>query len=70
VDAAAQQPFETAIIARYRRWEATAEEALAEMYLAGISVRRVENIRKAQPLPLATPRGPTGSPPPGIDEGA
>lgn len=37
-------PFETAIIERYRRRESSVEEALIEMYLAGVSVRRVENI--------------------------
>ena len=36
--------FETAIIERYRRRETSAEEALMEMYLAGVSVRRVEDI--------------------------
>ena len=36
--------FETAIIERYRRREASIEEALIEMYLAGVSVRRVEDI--------------------------
>jgi len=40
-------PFETAIIARYRRREASVEEALIEMYLAGVSVRRVEDITEA-----------------------
>ncbi len=40
-------PFETAIIARYRRRESSAEEALVEMYLAGVSVRRVEDITEA-----------------------
>ena len=33
--------FETAIIERYRRRESSVEEALIEMYLAGVSVRRV-----------------------------
>lgn len=37
-------PFETAIIERYRRREASVEESLMEMYLAGVSVRRVESI--------------------------
>ena len=37
-----QQKFETAIIERYRRREASVEEALIEMNLAGVSVRRVE----------------------------
>src|SRR5438309_3647188 len=40
-------PFETAIIERYRRREASVEEALVEMYLAGVSVRRVEDITQA-----------------------
>ncbi len=40
-------PFETAIIERYRRREASIEEALIEMYLAGVSVRRVEDITQA-----------------------
>jgi transposase-like protein len=34
-------PFETAIIERYRRREASVEESLIEMYLAGVSVRRI-----------------------------
>ena len=42
-----QQTFETAIIERYRRREASVEEALMEMYLAGVSVRRVEDIIEA-----------------------
>jgi transposase-like protein len=37
-------PFETQIIERYRRRESSVEEALIEMYLAGVSVRRVEDI--------------------------
>lgn len=36
--------FETAIIERYKRRECSVEEALIEMYLAGVSVRRVEDI--------------------------
>ena len=36
--------FETAIIERYRRRESSVEEAFIEMYLAGVSVRRVEDI--------------------------
>lgn len=39
--------FETAIIERYRRKESSVEEALMEMYLAGVSVRRVEDITQA-----------------------
>jgi putative transposase len=40
-------PFETQIIERYRRRESSVEEALIEMYLAGVSVRRVEDITEA-----------------------
>ena len=36
--------FETAIIERYKRRECSVGEALIEMYLAGVSVRRVEDI--------------------------
>ena len=39
--------FKTAIIERYRRRESSVEEALIEMYLAGVSVRRVEDITEA-----------------------
>ena len=39
--------FETAIIDRYRRREVSVEEALVEMYLADVSVRRVEDITEA-----------------------
>ena len=39
--------FETAIIERYRRRESSVEEALIEMYLAGVSVRRMEDITEA-----------------------
>ena len=42
-----RQTFETAIIERYRRRETSVEEALIEMYLAGVSVRRVEDITEA-----------------------
>jgi len=31
-------PFETTIVERYRRRESSVEEALIEMYLAGVSV--------------------------------
>ena len=40
-------PFETEIIERYRRRESSIEEAMIEMYLAGVSVRRVEDITEA-----------------------
>ena len=39
--------FETAIIERYRRREISVEEAFIEMYLAGVSVRRVQDITEA-----------------------
>jgi transposase-like protein len=42
-----RQTFETAIIERYKRREASIEESLIEMYLAGVSVRRVEDITEA-----------------------
>ena len=40
-------PIETAIRERYKRREESVEEALIEMYLAGVSVRRVEDISEA-----------------------
>lgn len=40
-------PFETAIVERYKRREASIEESLIEMYLAGVSVRRVEDVTEA-----------------------
>ncbi len=43
-----RQTFETAIIERYKRRESSIEESLIEMYLAGVSVRRVEGITEAQ----------------------
>ena len=36
--------FESAVIERYRRRESSVEEALMEMYLAGVSTRRVDDI--------------------------
>lgn len=39
-----KQPLDTAIIERYRRCKSSVEEAVMEMDLAGISVRRVEDI--------------------------
>ena len=38
--------FATAIIERYKRREVSVEEAIAEMYLAGMSTRRIEDVRK------------------------
>jgi putative transposase len=40
-------PFETEIVERYRRRESSVEEAMIQMYLAGVSVRRVEDITEA-----------------------
>jgi len=40
-------PFETAIVERYQRREESVQEALVEMCLAGVSVRRVEDITEA-----------------------
>jgi putative transposase len=40
-------PFETAIVERYKRREISIEEAMIEMYMAGVSVRRVEDITEA-----------------------
>ena len=42
-----RQTFETAIIERYRQRESSVEEGPVEMYLPGISVRRVEDITEA-----------------------
>jgi len=42
-----QATFETAIIERYKRRDSSVQEALIEMYLAGVSVRRVEDITEA-----------------------
>ena len=43
-----RQTFETATVERCRRRESSVEEALVEMYLAGVSVRRVEGITEAR----------------------
>jgi transposase-like protein len=40
-------PFESAIIEHYNRRECSVEEAFIEMYIAGVSVRRVEDITEA-----------------------
>ena len=40
-------PFERQIIERYRRGKSSVEEVLMEMYLAGVSVRCVEEITQA-----------------------
>jgi transposase-like protein len=39
--------FETSIIEKYKRREISVEEAMIEMYIAGVSVRRVEDITEA-----------------------
>lgn len=39
--------FKTAITERYHRRESSLEEALIEMYLAGISARHAEDITEA-----------------------
>ena len=41
--------FATAVIERYKRRETSVEEAIIEMYLAGVSTRRFEPIRPAKP---------------------
>ena len=40
-------PFETQIIKRYQTKQSSVEKALIEMYLAGVAVRRVEDITEA-----------------------
>jgi putative transposase len=40
-------PFETEIIERCKRRESSVEEAMIQMYLAGVSVRRVEDVTEA-----------------------
>ena len=40
-------PFKTAFIERYRLMESSVEEALIQMYLGDVSVRRVEDIIEA-----------------------
>ena len=42
-----KRPFEMAIIERYRRRESSVEKAQMETYLAGVSVRRAEDITDA-----------------------
>ena len=36
--------FATAVIERYKRRETSIEEAIIEMYLAGVSTRRIEDV--------------------------
>lgn len=44
--------FRTAVIERYRRRETSVEEAIVEMYLAGVSTRRIEDVSE---LPWGAP---------------
>ena len=48
-----RQTFETAIIERYRRRESSVEEALIEMYLAG--VRSGDEPAWSEPSPMVSP---------------
>jgi putative transposase len=47
--------FESQVIQRYQRRETSGEEALVERYLAGVSVRRVEDITEALWGPRVSP---------------
>lgn len=38
--------FATAVIERYKRRETSVEEAIIEMYLAGVSTRRIEDVNE------------------------
>ena len=38
--------FESAVIERYRRREESVEEALIDMYLAGVSTRQVDDVSR------------------------
>lgn len=40
-------PFETSIIERHKRRESSVKETILEMYYAGVSMRRVEDITEA-----------------------
>lgn len=51
--------FQTEVIERYRRMEISLEEAMIEMYLSGISTRRISDVTEA--LCDTTLRGFTGS---------
>ena len=49
--------FTTAVIERYRRRETSVEEAMIEMYLAGVSTRRIEDVSEilwGSPVSAAT----------------
>ena len=48
--------FESAVIERYRRRESSVEEALREMYLAGVSTRRVDDISQLRGASGCHPR--------------
>ena len=49
-----KQTFETAIIERYQRRDISIEEAIVQMYLAGVSVRRIEDSSRHSGSPIAT----------------
>ena len=55
-------PFETQIIRRYQTRQSSAEEARSEMYLAGVSVRRVEDIRRRCGALRSAPAGQRAQP--------
>jgi transposase-like protein len=60
------QTFETAIIERYRRRESSVEEALIEMYLAGVSAHLKAGPRDRPPCGRTPPPTPAGSHPRGV----
>ena len=47
--------FATAVIERYKRRETSVEEAIIEMYLAGVSTRRIEDASKTRGAPASPP---------------
>ena len=48
--------FTTAAIERYRRRESSVEEAMIEMYLAGVSTGRIEDVSEILGGPASPPR--------------
>lgn len=54
--------FATAIIERYKRRETSVEEAMIEMYLAGVSTRRIEDAFGRRPVGLHLGRNRRGRP--------
>lgn len=53
--------FQTAVIERYRRRETSVEEAIVEMYLAGVSTRRIEDVSVGRGEPVEPEAGALGS---------